>query len=344
MECFRPGEMGGKITSEIKENVRMDNTNAGQKVPDNTKLEEVLKAYAKEQTKENLSAVLNSLRYAHLFAPAIFPEGTDLSFLKEAKAGERLQVPQGVQPIPSVLKNQKGEIYLPLYTKREEIPKDSTFHTILEVTFRGSYMLVLKDGSKLEGLALNPFRENIIIKKQLLEKLRVQDDQMLSGKKVVKLSAEQYRAIVRRSLEQKNIPQMFFEDGDKFTKDLREGKEAFIKEIYLKAFAKEPVAPYTDQDFDFMALNVREDLLLIRIDLPEKGIAPGHCHRVYLAWNEQRKKAYYFTIEKTPKKEERVLGRVDETGKRTDYGIAPVEGAEIQRILDIIDEEKIETN
>ena len=56
----------------------MDHTNAA-KMPDNTKLEKVLEAYAKEQNKDNLSAVLNGLRYAHLFVPAVFPEGTDLA-------------------------------------------------------------------------------------------------------------------------------------------------------------------------------------------------------------------------------------------------------------------------
>lgn len=324
-------------------NSEPNNTN-GAKMPDNTKLEEVLKNYAKEQNQDNLSAVLNSLRYAHLFVPAVFPEGTDLTFLKEAKQGERVNIPQGITPLPSILKNQKGEQYLPLYTKKEEIPKDQKFHTILEVTFRGSYMRVLREGSKLEGLALNPFHENILVKKTLLEKLKVQDDKLMEGKKVVKLSAEQYHALVRRNLELKTIPHMLFEDGDKFTKELCEGREAYVSELYRNAFPKEPGAPYTAEDFEFMALNVREDLLLIRVDLPEKGLVPGLCHRVYLAWNEQAKKAYYFTIEKTPKKEEHAMGRVDETGKRIDCGMAPVEGAEIQSVLDLIDEEKIEAN
>ena len=271
----------------------MDHTNAA-KMPDNTKLEEVLEAYAKEQNKDNLSAVLNGLRYAHLFVPAVFPEGTDLTFLKEAKQGERIAIPQGITPLPSILKNNKEEQYLPLYTRKEEIPKDQKFHTILEVTFRGSYMTVLKEGSKLEGLALNPFHENVLVKKALLEKLKAQDDKMLENKKVVKLNAAQYHALVRRNMELKTIPHMLFTDGDKFTRDLCEGKEAFVCELYRSAFPKEPGAPYETSDFDFMALNVREDLLLIRVDLPEKGLVPGLCHRVYLAWNEQAKKAYYF--------------------------------------------------
>ena len=38
------------------------------------------------------------------------------------------------------------------------------------------------------------------------------------------------------------------------------------------------------------------------------------------------------------------MGRIDESGKRIDCGVAPIEGAEIQRVLDIIDEERCEAN
>lgn len=322
----------------------MDHTNTTPTMPDNTELEKLMEIYVKEQTRENLNAVLNKLRFAHLFVPAIFPEGTDLSFLKDKERGSRFELPKDIQPIPSILKNSKGEQYFPLYTRKEEIPKDQTFHTILEVNFRGSYMVALREDSKIEGLALNPFHENILLKKLLLQSLKDQDDKMMAQRKGVKLSAEQYHAMVRRSIEFKMIPQKLFEDAAKFTEELCDGKETFVKELYCSAFPQKPGAPFDENDFEFMALNVRADLLLIRIDLPEKGILPGLCHRIYLAWNENTKKAYYFTIEKTPKKEERAMGRIDENLKRVDFGVAPVEGAEIQRILDIIDEERNEAN
>lgn len=322
----------------------MDNTNMEHKVVDNEKLEEVMELYVKEQTTEHLSTVLNHLRNAHLFVPAVFPEGSDLSFLKEAQKGERVQIPSDIHPLPSVLRNQKEEQYLPLYTRKEEIPKDQKFHTILEVTFRGSYMTALKEGSKLDGVALNPFHENILIKKPLLEKLKQQDDMMQEGKKMVKLTPEQYLALMRRNIEQKIMPKMLYEKAEQFTTDLCDKKEDFVKAIYQNGFPKEQRPPYTSSDFSVMALNIRENLLLIRIDLPEKGIAPGLSHRVYVAWNEEQKVADYFTIEMTKQKDERAMGRVDSSLKHVDCGMAPVEGAELQCVLDMIDEERVEAN
>ena len=332
-----------EITSEIKEK-EMDNTNTNPVMPDNTELEKMMKVYLEERSIENLNIVLSGLRFAHLFVPAVFPEGTDLSFMKNIEHGTRFQLPKDVQPVPSILKNAKGEKYLPLYTRKERIPKDQKFHTILEVNFRGSYLVALKEDSKIEGLAINPFDENILLKNALLEKLKAQDDKMIAQQKVINISPEQYFDLLRKGLEFQAIPRMFFADPAKFTDEFCKEKEKFIYDLYVNAFPKKPEAPFEETDFEFMALNVREDLLLIRVDLPEKGLNSGLCHRIYLVWNENAKKAYYFTIEKTPKKEERAMGRVDEDGKRIDCGEAPVEGAEIQRILDIIDEERCEAN
>ena len=46
----------------------------------------------------------------------------------------------------------------------------------------------------------------------------------------------------------------------------------------------------------------------------------------------------YFTIERGKKKKERYLGGVDAEGKHIAYGEAPVESAEIQRILDLTEQ------
>lgn len=322
----------------------MDNTNTKPKMPDNTELEQKMQVYLQERNGENLTMVLSGLRFAHLFVPAVFPEETDLSFMKNVEKGTRFQLPKGVQPVPSILKNSKGEQYLPLYTRKEKIPKDQKYHTILEVDFRGSYLVALKEESKIEGLAINPFDENILLKNALLEKLKAQDDKMIAEKRVINISPEQYLGLLRKGLEFKTIPQMFFSDPQKFTEDFCEGKEDFIKKLYIDAFPQKPGIPYEENDFEFMALNIREDLLLIRVDLPEKGIDQGLCKRIYLAWNETAKKPYYFTIERTSKKEENAMGRIDESGKRIDCGVAPIEGAEIQRVLDIIDEERCEAN
>ena len=65
----------------------------------NDRLEEAIKQYAAERTKENLTAVLNLLRPTKLYVPAM------------------LKVPD--QPTPCFLKNNKGEQFFVAYTSKE---------------------------------------------------------------------------------------------------------------------------------------------------------------------------------------------------------------------------------
>ena len=60
---------------------------------------------------------------------------------------------------------------------------------------------------------------------------------------------------------------------------------------------------------------------------------------IYVTLNPQNNEIRYFTIEKGRGKDERNLGGVDADGQHLNYGEAPVEGAEIQRIMDIIKRE-----
>ena len=46
-------------------------------------------------------------------------------------------------------------------------------------------------------------------------------------------------------------------------------------------------------------------------------------------------KAGYYTIEMSKEKDVRMLGEFLEDGKHIDHGVAPVEGAELQKIMDL---------
>ena len=86
-----------------------------------------------------------------------------------------------------------------------------------------------------------------------------------------------------------------------------------------------------------MALNIRENLLLVRVDLPKPEEKTQLCRRIYITLQDEQK-VQYFTIERGKKKKERYLGGVDAEGKHIAYGEAPVESAEIQRILDLTEQ------
>jgi len=302
---------------------------------DNINLEEVMKTYVSEQSKDNLLAVLNHLRNAHLFVPSVFPKGTDISAFAKVAPGERLNIPEDVKPIPSILKNEKGEQYLPLYTNKEEIPKNQAYQTLAEITFQAAYTTVLRENSNLEGVALNPFHENIMMKAPLLESLKEQDDQIMENPKNIQLTPEQFVAFVRRDLEIKKAPALLYEKKEEFIHTLCTQKEEFWGNFYKKAYPENMPDGYESNDFSMMILNITEELLFIRTDLPEKNIIPGVCHRIYITWNEKKEQARFFTIEHTQDPETKKLGYVNESGEYIDLGIAPVEGAEIQKILDL---------
>ena len=109
----------------------------------------------------------------------------------------------------------------------------------------------------------------------------------------------------------------------------------FINEIFAGVFKEPKLNPYTENDYSVMALDIAEDLTLVRVDLPEKGLVPPLCYRIYLTINPKTGKAGYYTIEMSKEKDVRMLGEFLEDGKHIDHGVAPVEGAELQKIMDL---------
>ena len=69
----------------------------------NDRLEEAIKEYATERTREKLTEVLDLLRPTRLLVPAM------------------LKTPD--QPTPCFLKNSDGEQFFVAYTSKEQIPK-----------------------------------------------------------------------------------------------------------------------------------------------------------------------------------------------------------------------------
>ena len=88
-----------------------------------------------------------------------------------------------------------------------------------------------------------------------------------------------------------------------------------MNQIFAETYKEPKLYPYTEADYSVMALDIAEDLTLIRVDLPEKALAAPLCYRIYITFNPQTKKAGYYTIEMTAEKEVRALGQILPDGR-----------------------------
>ena len=280
----------------------------------NDRLEEAIKEYAADRTKERLSTVLNLLRPTKLFVPAM------------------LKAPN--QPIPCFLKNGAGEQFLVAYTSKAQIPEEPKSQALLSMPFPACNNVVVKPELKLTGMVINPFSDNLVLKTELIEKLH-EADQKAANTKEVKMTPAQFQTFVKRQVEFGILPKRLFTEGEAFVNRICEEKEALVNQIFAEAFREPKFYPYSESDYSVMALDIGADLTLIRVDFPEKGLVVPLCYRVYLTFNPQTGKAGYYTIEMTKEKEVRLLGEFGADGKHIDHGEAPVEGAELQRIIDL---------
>ena len=278
----------------------------------NDKLEAVIKEYASERTKEKLTEVLNLMRPTKLLVPAML-KGNG-------------------QPEPCFLRNDKGDQFLAVFTSKEQIPAEPKSQAILSVPFPVCNSMVANDNLKLLGMVINPFTDNLILAKELVKRLH-EADKKFGQPQQVKLTAEQFQIFVKKQVEFGVLPKRLFTEKEAFVNKLCEEKEAFVNQIFAEVYKEPKLNPFTEADYSVMALNIAEDLKLIRIDFPHEGIVAPLCYRVYLTFDPIAKKAGYYTIEKMAEGNERLLGGFGEDGKHISYGVAPVEGTEMDRII-----------
>ena len=196
----------------------------------------------------------------------------------------------------------------------------------------------------LGGVAINPFTDNLIFKMPLV--LRIQEVEKKRRelakqggepkKKTLQLTPEQYLQFERRQFEFGFLPKRFFEQGQTFMDELCEKKEEYIDQLFEEAYQEKRRYPYLPEDFSVMVMNIAEDLLIVRVDLPAQDMAAPSCLRIYLAWNEVAGSGRYLTIETVKDAKERKLGELTLDWKKVDHGVAPVEGAELQYVIDLL--------
>ena len=290
----------------------------------NEKLEELVKQYTDEKNADNLNALIEELRKCRLLVPA--------------------NINEEKKPVPCMLNSKDKGMYFPVYTALKQIPQSPRSEAIINMPYLAVNEMTAQQQENLGGVAINPFTDNLIFKMPLV--LRIQEVEKKRRelakqggepkKKTLQLTPEQYLQFERRQFEFGFLPKRFFEQGQAFMDELCEKKEEYIDQRFEEAYQEKRRYPYLPEDFSVMVMNIAEDLLIVRVDLPAQDMAAPSCLRIYLAWNEVAGSGRYLTIETVKDSKERKLGELTLDWKKVDHGVAPVEGAELQYVIDLL--------
>ena len=286
----------------------------------NDEVEAQVKLYMKEKTGENLNTLVTLLRESRVLVPA------NLN-------GEK-------QPMPCLLNHPQNGNFLPVYTSKEQIPREPKSEVILNLPFLAANRLAASQIELVNGIAINPFSDNLIFKRKLLDRIEEVEKMRKEGKepKQVSLTPEQYLMFERKQFEFGYLPKRFFEQGKRMLDALCQEKENYIDHFFEECYQHTRMYPYLTEDFSVMVMNISQELLLVRVDLPGKDMGVPSCYRVYFSWNDVTGQGRYFTIEKTKETGVHLLGEFGKDLTHIDHGEAPAEGAELQRIIDLIKE------
>ena len=284
----------------------------------NDKLEELVHQYTAEKNAENLNTLIEEIHKCRLLVPAN---------LNEEK-----------RPVPCMLNSKEKGVYFPIYTSRQHIPESPKSEAIINMPYLAVNEMTAQQQEHLGGIAINPFTDNLIFKMPLVLRIQEVEKARKSApkKKTMQLTPEQYLKFERRQFEFGFLPKRFFEQGKAMVDELCEKKEEYVDQLFEESYQEKRRYPYLSEDFSVMVMNMAEDLLVIRVDLPNQDMADPSCLRIYLAWNDVAGTGRYLTIETVKDSKERRLCELAPDWKKLDHGVAPVEGAELQYVIDLL--------
>lgn len=289
----------------------------------NPEVEELLIVYSNEKTAANLNKLIEKCTKSRFLVPA--------------------NVNEKKQPIPVLIKNKEGEAFLPIYTSKEQLPKDQMTPALVNMPYLAINNMASKKETKLDGIAFNPFTNNLIFKRPLVEKIEKVEKARREGKttasptkgKTVQMTAQQYVIFERLQFEHMFLPTKMFAEGKEFMTKLADNKEQFIDELYEESYQQKRMYPYMEEDFSVMSMQISDELNVTRVDFPTRDMAPACAVRAYLVWDESKDNGRYFTIDLTKEKGTELI-EITAEHMRISHGEAPVEGAELQTVLDLV--------
>ncbi len=289
----------------------------------NTAIEDLIVKFNEDKTIPVLNQLVGSIHHSRVLAPVTLGDNK--------------------QPQPIFIKNQEGQVFMPIYTSKGHIPQLPKGQGIINIPFLGVNEVALRPELKVVGIVINPQTTNFVLKRELLEKIaEVEEKQKnapkqqtpASGIKKVEMTEAEYVIFERRQFEGIFLPKKLWENSAEFVANLMERREEFIDELFEESYQQKRMYPYLTEEFSVMPMDISDEQLVIRLDMPEHDLGNGVAVRLYFNWDKKKKTARYFVIELAA--QNRLLSEITEEMNRTIHGVAPEEGAELSRILEIV--------
>lgn len=297
---------------------------------ENQELEKAANILKRENNKKNLDRLVGLMKESSLYLPAALPPDTDPALIRRIAESDGAQQPllKGINPRPAVLENSEGKRFLPVFTSEEQAMKrNQRYPLLLTVPFQTCLELATKEKGMC-GIVLNAFDQNITLNTNAVKK-------ETQEKKQVTLTEPQLHAVIRQQFEANILPQALFENPSALLEALRKQEGALLAEMYEQAYPEQLACPYTEEQFDIMVLNIREELVLLRMIMPTEKLVPGTCPMVLVSWNPVAETLRYFGLVKGSGENPAHIFEVSADGSKEDLGDAPTEGNEFQYMIDL---------
>ena len=283
----------------------------------NDELEALVVEYIQDKTPEKLNKLLNHMTTRRVLIPA-------------------MPGPDPKKPMPCMLKNDKGDTMLPVFTSLKQTAKAPKSQGIINLPYVAANDMVAKSNGEIKGIVINPFTENLIFMPELIKRIAEVEELKKKGAKQVKMTGPQYAMFERVQFEKGYLPKKLFEGGKEFMQHLSERKEAYLDVLFEESYQQKRMYPYLEEDFSIMVMNISQDITIARVEFPNKDLGPGVSLRAFLTWNDATKEARYFSIDIGKENGMNIFGEVTKDMKFVNYGAAPIDGTELQRVVDLL--------
>ena len=294
--------------------------------------------FSDTQDNNDFAAFMTELENSMVLVPAEAPAEITDEIREAAKAGKPLPIDKDHQPKVCLLAKSDGTKVFPVFTSAEQIPQDKRPSAIMNLPFKNIIIMLKNNPGEVSQIAINPFTKGFVLNENLIDLV---DKRYKAGANNpqaqgtnVQLTEQQLHAIAHVKMSREYLPKALFEDPSKVLSDLKLGKEKYVLDAYRHVYPANIRPPYSEDDIAVMSLQIEDDLIITRVDLPEKYTQEGSPLRIYIT--EHAGAFGYYMIEKGPKGLAGQIAQVDAQGTHTKIEEAPDNGAEIETIMGLI--------